>query len=349
MPALKIGVAMSGGVDSTMAASLLMEKGCQVRGFFMRLPLSRQDALECRAREVVGQLGIALDVVDLRDTFTNQVIGYFTTCYQSGLTPNPCIFCNQVIKFGLLAQAMRAAGMERVATGHYARIVEMDGCRYIGRGLDAAKDQSYFLARLAGEQLGDLVFPLGGLTKEAMYARAVKLGFQFSGEESQDVCFLGAGLPAFLTNHGLGERRGPVVDTAGRVLGEHLGVWRYTIGQRRGLGLPDATPWYVTALDGPGNRVIVGKQEELWRQTCRLHDLRWVQKPLPLPWEGLVQLRSRHTAARARLNEAAPGTWELRFTEAQRAITPGQFAVLYEDERVIGSGIIAGDTMEDAA
>ena len=346
MAVLNIGVAMSGGVDSTMAASLLMEQGHRVRGFFMQLPLARQEALETRARQVADRLNIPLSVIDLRQPFSQEVIGYFTRTYLAGLTPNPCIHCNQTIKFGLLAQAMRQAGMDRIATGHYARILKHDGRLWIGRGLDPRKDQSYFLARIEPDHLPYLTFPLGQWTKEAVFHRAEKQGFQFGDEESQDVCFLEQDLPTFLANHGLGEQKGEVITQNGQIIGEHRGVWRYTIGQRRGLGLPDATPWYVVGLDGVNNRVIVGKNDTLFSRCCPLHSLIWSNERPQLPWSGLVQLRSRHTAAPAVLTQTGSGHWLLNFEQPQRASTPGQFAVLYEQDRVIASGIIEGTNTE---
>ncbi len=346
MAPVKVGVAMSGGVDSTMAASLLLEQGFSVQGFFMQLPLARQAALEARVRQVAARLDVPLHLVDLRQPFKSEVIDAFIATYRDGRTPNPCVLCNHRIKFGRLLRAMRDAGMDRMATGHYARIVEEDGHRWIGRGGDDRKDQSYFLARLHADQLESLLFPLGDWSKEEVYRRATALRFEFGGEESQDVCFLEQDLPAFLAEHGLGEQIGPVVTGDGRIIGEHRGVWRYTIGQRRGLGLPDATPWYVVGLDGPGNRVVVGKQEVLWQDRCQLLDLRWTNGAPPLPWHGLVQLRSRHQPALAELSQLGSDTWQLVFDQPQRAITPGQFAVFYQGERVLGSAIIAPGATE---
>ena len=350
MPALKVGVAMSGGVDSTMAASLLQEQGHQVHGFFMMLPLAGLEAQQQRVHEVAAKLSVPLTLVDLRRPFTERVIGYFTENYQAGLTPNPCIHCNRTIKFDLLAHAMQSAGMDRIATGHYARIRIIDNLCAVARGGDRVKDQSYFLARLSSEQLQTVLFPLGDWTKAQVYARAARLGFQFGGEESQDVCFLPSGLPAFLAEQGIPDQSGPVLTLDGQPIGEHRGVWHYTIGQRRGLGLPDATPWYVVGLDGAGNRVIVGKQQDLLRTSCPLQSTVWTHEPPPLPWRGLVQLRSRHTPAPAELNRTGVDAWRLDFDQPQRAITPGQFAVFYEDDRILGSAVIgaaAASTAEE--
>ncbi len=332
-----IGIALSGGVDSTTAAALLLEQGFAVQGFFMLLlPESEEQA--AKAQAVADQLGIPLHLVDLREEFRQQVIAAFAAAYRCGLTPNPCILCNRLIKFGLLFKAMAAKGMEAMATGHYARTE--GGC--LRRGLDPGKDQSYFLCRLSAAQLKRLILPLGTWRKSEIFARAAELGFsQFkAGGESQDVCFLaGQDLPSFLRQEGLEARSGEIVTSGGRVIGRHQGCWNYTVGQRRGLGLPDATPWYVTGLDAAGNRVLVGKNEELFRRELLLAEVEW-HVPPPALWQGRAQLRSRHQAAAAQVMPAENGCWRLRFDEPQRAVTPGQFAVFYEDDRVAGSGVI---------
>lgn len=340
MPPIKVGVAMSGGVDSTMAASLLLEQGYAVHGFFMLLPLPALEMQRQRVREVADRLSVPLTEIDLRRPFFDEIIRYFIASYQIGQTPNPCIHCNAAIKFGLLADAMLKAGMDRIATGHYARINPVGGHFALCRGVDRLKDQSYFLARLTSAQLRHTLFPLGDWTKEQVYGRALRQGFRFTGEESQDVCFLGAGLPAFLRGQGLKDAPGPVVTASGRRIGEHRGVWHYTIGQRRGLGLPDATPWYVVELDGRENRVVVGKNEDLLKAGCPVHSLVWTHTPPALPWQGRVQLRSRHAPAAARIDSSGPDCWQISFDSPQRAITPGQFAVFYEEDRVVGSAVV---------
>ena len=340
MSPIKVGIAMSGGVDSTVAASLLQEQGHLVHGFFMMLPLPRLSAQLQRVQEVAAALSVPLVAIDLRSQFTDQVVRYFIDGYLAGQTPNPCVQCNRVIKFGLLAAAMRDAGMDKMATGHYA-CVRSSGERFsLFRGSDRGKDQSYFLARLASTQLQNLLLPLGGWTKKKVYHQAQTLGFQFQGEESQDVCFLSQGLPSFLAEQGVEATTGPLVATDGTLLGEHQGFWNYTIGQRRGLGLPDATPWYVVGIDAAANRIIVGKETELLEQACTIHGLQWAHTPHPLPWRGLVQLRSRHTPAAAEVRPTGPECGRLIFEVPQRAITPGQFAVFYEADQVVGSAVI---------
>jgi tRNA-uridine 2-sulfurtransferase len=334
----KIGIALSGGVDSTTAAALLLEQGIAVQGFFMLLlPDSEQQV--GKVQHIANRLGIPLHLVDLREHFQQQVISPFVAAYRQGLTPNPCILCNRLIKFGLLFEAMAAKGINAMATGHYAQIE--DG--RLRRGLDPAKDQSYFLCRLTAEQLSRLLLPLGTWRKKDVFARAQAMGFNHFEEagESQDVCFLaGQDLPSFLAKQGLEARIGEIVTEQGKVLGSHQGSWKYTVGQRRGLGIPDATPWYVTGLDAANNCVVVGKNEELFRRELLLADVQWQIEP-PEQWQGRVQLRSRHQAAEAQVLPAENGCWRVCFAEPQRAVTPGQFAVFYQDDWAAGSGVIA--------
>ncbi|CAK8719615.1 MAG: tRNA (5-methylaminomethyl-2-thiouridylate)-methyltransferase [Candidatus Electronema aureum] len=332
-----IGIALSGGVDSTIAVALLLEQGFAVQGFFMLLlPDSEQQV--GKVQNIADRLGIPLHLVDRREQFQQQIIASFTATYRQGLTPNPCIICNRLIKFGLLLEAMAAKSMDAMATGHYAR-VESGSLR---RGLDSAKDQSYFLCRLTAKQLSRLILPLGTWRKQDVFARARAMGFSNfeEGGESQDVCFLaGQDLAGFLDQQGIEARSGEIITEQGKVLGSHQGIWNYTVGQRRGLGLPDATPWYVTGLDAERNVVIVGKNQELFQRELLLADMQWQIEPSE-QWQGRVQLRSRHQAAEAKAVPTENGCWRVFFKEPQRAITPGQFAVLYEDDQVVGSGVI---------
>ncbi|MCI5120838.1 MAG: tRNA 2-thiouridine(34) synthase MnmA [Candidatus Electrothrix sp. AUS4] len=336
-----VGVAMSGGVDSTVVAATLLEQGFSVRGFFMKLPLPGLDKQIEKVQLVADRLGIPLHFVEMGEMFNKRIINYFCTEYRLGRTPNPCVVCNQEIKFGLLIQAMRAQGVDRIATGHYAGICQINGRFFLRRGDDPKKDQSYFLCRLSSQQLQQVFFPLAEQCKTDIFRRAQDLGFtQFSGEESQDVCFMAQhDLTSFLLEQGLSSEQGEIVSTEGEVLGTHQGIWKYTVGQRRGLGIPDATPWYVVGLDAEKNQVLVGKNEELFHRELRLSRMQW-QLDEPRSWQGKVQLRSRHRAAPAEVLPETDGNWRVCFDEPQRAVTPGQFAVLYQDDMVVGSGII---------
>ncbi len=345
MTQLKIGIAMSGGVDSTVSAAILQRQGFAVHGFFMHLPLKGVEEQIIRVRAVAGRLDIPLSVIDMRLLFPDAVIDYFVDLYQRGQTPNPCVICNECIKFGALMESMTARGMDMMATGHYARIRrENDTESFIMRGRDEKKDQSYFLCRLSAAQLNRIVLPLGEFTKTKVYRLAAEMGLAgVHGPESQDVCFLGGdSVAAFLKKQGIDDVPGDIVTREGRLLGRHRGIWHYTIGQRHGLGLPDTTPWYVMELDAIDNRVIVCKNEELFTRSLMLREVYWNGQAPALPWEGLVQLRSRHRASPATVDRDSRGRWIVSFTERQRAVTPGQFAVFYAAETVLGSGVIAG-------
>lgn len=335
---------MSGGVDST-ACAIMLQKDHPVQGFFMRLAQPDYPGQLARVQEITDRLGIGLTVIDLQRQFEEKVLDYFAGSYRLGLTPNPCLVCNREIKFGLLLEAMLAAGNETMATGHYARIVEReDGVFSLHKGLDRLKDQSYFLARLRQEQLSRLLLPLGDWNKKETYTFVASHGFTcFSGGESQDVCFLGAeSVGDFLARRLPGMTAdGPVVTVDGKEIGRHRGLFRHTIGQRRGLGLPDSTPWYVVRLDPHSNTLVVGKQDDLLQQQVEIADLHWPGGSPPRDCERFeVRLRSTHRGATATWHPAGDNRARLHFDSAQRAVTPGQFAVLYRGDEVVGSGVI---------
>ena len=349
----KIVVAMSGGVDSSVTAALLKEAGASVTGVFMRLLHQDIRHHEEEARAVADHLGIPLVVVDLHAAFRQEVLDYFVAAYAAGKTPNPCVVCNRRIKAGeLLRQVVPRYG-ELLATGHYARIERDEEGRWqLLRGRDQRKDQSYFLCRLGQDALRQLLFPLGDRAKEEVYQLADQRGIAGRhGQESQDVCFLeGQRVADFVARYGgAAPGNGPLLASDGRVLGTHTGLHCYTIGQRRGLGLPDATPYYVVALDAARNAVIVGKESELYRSSLMVEDVHWqAGAPPVLPGRYLVQIRYRHPATPAQI-EVVGRSLRMVFDAPQRAITPGQFAVVYDGERVVGCGEIGDFAGEDQA
>lgn len=334
---------MSGGVDSSVTAALLKEAGASVTGVFMRLAEDRRHQ-EAEAQAVADHLAIPLTVIDLQAAFRREVLDYFAAAYRAGKTPNPCVVCNRRIKAGALLDEVVPRYGEWLATGHYARIARDEaGICHLLRGRDRRKDQSYFLCRLGQSALQRLLFPLGERTKDEVRGLAGQLGIAGRhGPESQDVCFLaGQGVAEFVAAHdGAPLAAGPIRATDGRLLGTHTGLASYTIGQRRGLGLPDATPYYVVALDAAGNTVVVGKEEALFRTVLHLADVHWLAgEPPRLPGRFLVQLRYRHQATPAEVAGAGEGL-RVVCDLPQRAITPGQFAVFYEGDEVAGSGEI---------
>lgn len=344
----RVAVAMSGGVDSSVTAALLLKAGAEVRGVFMRLAQPAVEYHQERATAVAAHLGIPLEVIDLGEPFEQEVLAYFRAGYFSGRTPNPCVICNQRIKFGLLLEKALAGGRgDLLATGHYARINRDSGGLYhLLKGRDPRKDQSYFLCLLSQTQLARMLFPLGDKNKPEVYELAAELGLAGRhGRESQDVCFLAEQTAGeFLAHSGpeQEEAGGLIVSREGRELGRHRGVHHYTIGQRRGLGLPDTTPYYVLALDAARKLVVVGKEDELYRREVRLSGIHWLAgAPPPLPLQCLVKIRYRHQAAPAMLKvDAETGGLLLVFSDPQRAATPGQFAVLYQDDEMLGGGEI---------
>ena len=342
---------MSGGVDSSVNAALLRQQGFAVTGFFMKLAQPDFTQQLARVRQVAARLAVPLEVVDLSAEFATTVLDYFCATYFAGRTPNPCMVCNRTIKFGRLLEETLGRGLDGMATGHYARLaMDEAGNPALRRGLDPSKDQSYFLARLGREQLARLRLPLGDQTKAEVYRLAAELGITgVHGPESQDVCFLkdqevSAFLQARARQTGLVPAAGPIVTRAGRRLGTHAGLYAYTIGQRRGLGIPDATPYYVIALDREKNAVVVGKKADLLQTSLMVREVNWLSGVAPaLPLTCQVKIRYRHRPATAELAYGpAAGLLTVRFPLPQEAITPGQFAVFYREDLVLGSGEIMG-------
>jgi tRNA-specific 2-thiouridylase len=335
---------MSGGVDSTACALMLREK-YQVQGFFMQLAQPDLAQQRNRVKQIAKKLDIELQIVDLHDAFTEKVLDYFSQSYFSGLTPNPCVICNREIKFGLFLQTILKAGMEKMATGHYATIKRDSDRSYLYMGDDPRKDQSYFLSRLTKEQLTKIVFPLGTMNKESIYQFVEAHGFHdFRGRESQDVCFLQNNrVGNFLEKRATGSRvPGQIVSTSGKVLGSHNGLFRYTIGQRKGLGISSSTPLYVLAINAASNTVVVGGNDELFRKSIAVKKLHWLSgEPPDLNREYTVRIRYSHRGSLAKLAADNNNSGILTFQEAQRAVTPGQFAVFYDQKELLGSGIIA--------
>jgi tRNA-specific 2-thiouridylase len=304
------------------------------------------------ARRVANFLGLPYFVVNFEQRFEERVVRPFVERYLAGETPIPCSLCNTEVKFGQFVDTARQIGAERVATGHYARISRdpISGRYRLFAGVDGSKDQSYFLFGLTQEQLSRSLFPLGELTKQHVRSIACEKRLPVAEKpESQEICFVPAKsyhdfIEAYLAEQGAKPPSpvGEVVSTGGQVLGEHQGLHYYTVGQRKGLGVATGTPLYVVELDSVRNRVVVGRDEELYHRRCAVRDVNWIRPVVHgETLEARVKIRNKHIAARAHIEVRAPDQAFVEFFEAQRAISPGQAAVFYDGQEVLGGGWIS--------
>ena len=341
----KVLAAMSGGVDSSVTAWLLLRQGYDCVGVTMRLhDESGGDAAD--AVDVARRLGIPHAVVNLRREFEEEVIRPFAQSYERGDTPNPCVLCNRRLKFGKLLEMARELGAEYVATGHYARIclTPATGRWAVRKGLEAARDQSYMLASLTQDQLSHTLFPLGRLTKAETRRIAAEQGFLNARKhDSQDICFIPDGdYAAFLERRtGKSCPPGKILDLNGRILGEHRGALRYTIGQRKGLGVSAPEPLYVCGKSMADNTVTLGPNEALFRRELLSDNWTWGAVTSPeQPFRASAKIRYRHAEAPADVEPLPDGRVRIRFDTPQRAITTGQAVVLYRGDTVLGGGTI---------
>ena len=336
----KVALGLSGGVDSAAAALLLKEAGWEVHGFWLDLGMGSPE----KAEKAAAQLGIPFGVLDVKEAHERLVRTPFAEAYRAGITPNPCVTCNPTVKLPALWEAARAIGAERIATGHYARIGERGG-RPCLRSADSPKDQSYMLARVGPELLEKLLLPLGTKTKPEIRALAAAAGLASASEpDSQDICFIPDGdYGAWLEARGMGLAPGDFVDASGRVLGRHRGLHRYTVGQRRGLGISAASRLYVCALDRARGAVVLGPEEELLTDAIYVNDVcPGAMGEISAPFRCRIKPRSRPTAYAAEVSPLGGGL-EIRFDAPLRRPAPGQLAVGYDEE---GFVLFAGTIRE---
>ena len=355
----KAMVAMSGGVDSSVAAFLIKEAGYDAIGITMKLfnndtTCISRDNMCCTlddvedARSVANRLGIRHYVFNFEDDFDKEVIKRFVSAYEAGETPNPCIDCNRYIKFKRLFRRGIELQQDYVVTGHYVSVKydEVSGRYFLIKSKDKSKDQSYVLYSMTQEQLSHALFPLGELTKEETREIAESQGFiNAKKRDSQDICFVPDGdYSNFIRNYtGKEYLGGDFVDGSGNVLGRHKGLINYTIGQRKGLGLALPEPMYVKSKDLQNNRVILARNDELFSRTLEVKDLNWIAiANLPADLEASVKIRYSQNAASARIIPISQDRVRIEFNEPQRAVTPGQAAVFYDGDIVIGGGTIVG-------
>jgi tRNA-specific 2-thiouridylase len=340
---MKALIGMSGGVDSSVAVHLTMQAGFDCIGGTMLLHDSTPEAA-LDAAAVAERMGIPFRVFDLSSLFREKVMDAFVSCYEQGLTPNPCVVCNRYLKFGAFLDIAREMGCDYVVTGHYARIEERDGRFLLKKAADEAKDQTYFLYTLTQEQLKHTLFPLGSLTKTEARAIAEALGLlNAKKRDSQDICFIPDGdYMAFMERHtNKIYEGGNYLDLQGNMVGQHRGAVAYTLGQRKGLGLAMGAPVYVCGKDMAANTVTVGPNEALFHSALRANDWNWIAiEDLKEPVRVTAKARSRMREEPATVYPEENGFARVEFDEPQRAITPGQSVVLYDGDTVIGGGTI---------
>ena len=341
MPKGKVAVALSGGVDSSAAALLLKETAYDVIGLHMRLWDSPDfDDQAHRAENICRILDIHYHQVDLQKEFESCVVDYFCQEYQQGRTPNPCVACNQHIKFGLLLDKALSLGADYLATGHYARVEHSSNGYRLLKAADASRDQSYFLYTLTQEKLGHVLFPLGEYSRDEVKQMAKQAGLPTATRSSQDICFISQkNYGAFLSQR-FSTLSGDIVDIQGKKLGQHRGIAFYTIGQRHGVGLASGKPLYVIRIEPEHNRIVLGPEKELYSQKLTARKLNWISGKVPRESiTARARIRYKSKEAEATLffgNDSV----DVHFAQPQKAVTPGQAIVFYNVDEVLGGGII---------
>lgn len=348
----RIAVAMSGGVDSSVAAHRLVYAGEDVFGVMLRLwSAGPEEENRCcsprdlaNARAIAADLDIPFYVLDVKDRFKAQVVDVFLNGYAKGVTPNPCISCNRQIRWGYLLERVIAMGATHLATGHYAQIKEDEGKYQLHRPVDRSKDQSYVLHVLNQGQLARTLFPIGDLTKIEVRKFAQEHGLRVADRhDSQDLCFLGQmDYRTFLKQHQIALlESGPIVDTKGAQLGTHKGLAGYTIGQRKGLGLSAPEPYYVSSKNLAANTLVVGHRSELGCDQFRASDLNWISgEPPSIDSDMLVQVRYKTTPVQARISQYSPEGIDVQLSQPLADVTPGQWSVFYDGDNCLGGGMI---------
>lgn len=337
----KIAVALSGGIDSLVAAYILKQENYKIFGIYFSTGYEKPDF---DLSPISNQLDIEIKHIDLSSIFEDKIVNYFINTYLSGKTPNPCIQCNKIIKFGALLDAAKSFGADALATGHYAKIKKKENHHALVKGIDNLKEQSYFLSLLSEPELNKIYFPLGNLTKIQVKEIAKKANlFPIEKKESQDICFLkNESIAEFIQSKvKTGSNSGNIITTNGQIIGTHKGLYNFTVGQRRGINCPASEPYYVKRIDAENNNLIVCFKNEMLSKKFCVTSLNWIKKDLKFPLEVTTKIRyNHHQSPSILIKQKNDDIVAVNFQKKQFAITPGQTAVFYDSNEVIGSGII---------
>jgi len=337
----KVAIAISGGIDSLVSAHLLKQQYSEVFGIYFS---TGYEDKTFDLSSIKSQLGMDIKIVDFSSLFETKIVNYFINTYLSGQTPNPCILCNKIIKFGALMESAKSFGADLFATGHYAKIQKNNDSYSILKGKDKFKEQSYFLSSVSGDKLKNILFPLGELTKTEIRKIAQDNHLKpVEKKESQDICFLkNQSIAQFIQlKTEIEQIEGNIITSDNKIIGKHKGLYNFTIGQRRGINCPASQAYYVKKIDAQNNTLLVCFKNELFQHSFRVKSLIWAEDQPEFPIEMLTRIRYNHKPCPATLNkDSDPSILNVTFDHEQFAITPGQTAVFYDKNKIIGSGII---------
>jgi tRNA-specific 2-thiouridylase len=342
----KIAAAVSGGIDSLVAAFILKRKKFDVTGFhfFTGYESKKKAVIKNEITKMLGKIDIPVVFIDIRNEFDLKVVSYFKTSYEKGFTPNPCLVCNPMIKFGLLLDEAEKRGIKKIATGHYVKTIEYKNNIFIAKANDSSKDQSYFLSMVEKNNLKNAVFPIGKLKKYQVKKIAYNFGLvPTEKDESQDICFIkNKNYKKFLEqDKRLNLKPGKITDKTGKVIGSHKGVHNFTIGQRKGINCPGPYPYYVLETNPEKQLIVVGKKEDLYSESLIAKDFNWFECPAEFPFEAEFKIRYSHKGEKGRIFKLKDNLFRIEFNSPVSSVTPGQGVAVYDNEKIVGAGFIA--------
>ncbi|MDY0361956.1 MAG: tRNA 2-thiouridine(34) synthase MnmA [Desulforegulaceae bacterium] len=342
----KIAAAVSGGIDSLVAAFILKRKNYDVTGihFFTGYESKKKDQIKLELTKMCSKIDIPVIFIDIEKEFNEKIVSYFKNSYIKGYTPNPCLICNQMIKFKLLFDEAKKININKIATGHYVKIIKSEKKIFIAKANDPFKDQSYFLSMVSPDNIKNCLFPIGNLKKNQVKKIAENFCLVPSEkDESQDICFIkNKNYKLFLEqDKNLDLKPGKIIDRQGKIIGSHNGVHNFTIGQRKGINCPGPYPYYVLETDPKNKTVIIGKKEDLYSNSLIAKNFNWFQEPQNFPFEAEFKIRYSHKGQKGKIFKLNDNLYKVIFNSQASSVTPGQGLVVYDNQKVIGAGFIS--------